>query len=99
MLKINKQLEGGKAYLGLEGELNTMTAKEFRNEVEGFISDVTDFTIDMKDLTYITSAGLRVLLWIERIMEDQGELRVLNVCEDVMDVFEVSGFTEVLNIE
>ncbi len=99
MLKINTQLEDGKAYVSLEGELNTVTAKDFRSEVEGFIDEVTDFTIDMKDLVYITSAGLRVLLYIEQTMEDQGELRVLNVCEDVMDVFEVSGFTEVLNIE
>ena len=99
MLKINTQLEDGKAYVSLEGELNTVTAKDFRSEVEGFIDEVTDFTIDMKDLVYITSAGLRVLLYIEQTMEEQGELRVLNVCEDVMDVFEVSGFTEVLNIE
>jgi len=99
MLKISKQLEDGKAYVSLEGELNTVTASDFRDEVQGFIDGVTDFTIDMKDLVYITSAGLRVLLWIVQTMEDQGELRVLNVCEDVMDVFEVSGFTEVLNLE
>ena len=72
---------------------------EFEKSLDGFLDDLTDLTIDMKKLDYITSAGLRVLLYIEQTMEDQGEMRVINVCEDVMDVFEVSGFSEVLNIQ
>lgn len=99
MLTINKHSENGIAFIGLEGELDTLTSKDLQDELEGFLDGVTDLTVDMEGLVYITSAGLRVLLAIEQTMEDQGEMRVLHVCEDVMDVFEVTGFTEVLNIE
>ena len=99
MLVIDKKSENGIAVLGLSGELDTQTAEDLREAVEGFLDDVTDLTIDMEGLTYITSAGLRVLLAMAQTMEDQGDMRTLHVCEDVMDVFEVTGFTEVLSIE
>lgn len=99
MLNITKHSENGKAVVAIEGEINTLSAKELEAELEGFLDGVVDLTIDMKGVPYITSAGLRILLATEETMEDQGEMRVINVCEDVMDVFEVSGFTMVLNIE
>lgn len=99
MLNIKKRSENGTAYISLEGELDTLSSKDFQEAIDGFLEGVTDLTIDIAKLDYITSAGLRVLLSIEQTMEEQGEMRVRNVCEDVMDVFEVSGFTEVLNIE
>lgn len=99
MLNITKHSENGKAVVAIEGEINTLSAKELESELEGFLDGVVDLTIDMKGVPYITSAGLRILLATEETMEDQGEMRVINVCEDVMDVFEVSGFTMVLNIE
>lgn len=99
MLHITKRSENGIALIALEGELDTLSSADFKSDIEGFLDDVTDLTIDMEKLDYITSAGLRVLLAIEQTMEEQGEMRVIHVCEDVMDVFEVSGFTEVLNIE
>ena len=99
MLTINKHSENGIAVLSLEGELDTLTSKDLANEIEGFLDGVTDLTVDLEGLVYITSAGLRVLLVIEQTMEEQGKMRVLHVCEDVMEVFEVTGFTEVLIIE
>lgn len=99
MLEINTHSENGKGTIELIGELDTTSSVEFEKSLDGFLDDLTDLTIDMKKLDYITSAGLRVLLYIEQTMEDQGEMRVINVCEDVMDVFEVSGFSEVLNIQ
>lgn len=99
MLEVNKHSENGKGTIELIGELDTTSSVEFEKSLDGFLDDLTDLTIDMKKLDYITSAGLRVLLYIEQTMEDQGEMRVINVCEDVMDVFEVSGFSEVLNIQ
>lgn len=99
MLEINTHSENGKGTIELIGELDTTSSVEFEKSLDGFLDDLTDLTIDMKKLEYITSAGLRVLLYIEQTMEDQGEMRVINVCEDVMDVFEVSGFSEVLNIQ
>jgi anti-sigma B factor antagonist len=99
MLEVNTNSENGKGTIELIGELDTTSSVEFEKSLDGFLDDLTDLTIDMKKLDYITSAGLRVLLYIEQTMEDQGEMRVINVCEDVMDVFEVSGFSEVLNIQ
>ncbi len=99
MLEVNTHSENGKGTIELIGELDTTSSVEFEKSLDGFLDDLTDLTIDMKKLDYITSAGLRVLLYIEQTMEDQGEMRVINVCEDVMDVFEVSGFSEVLNIQ
>ena len=99
MLEISTHSENGKGTIELIGELDTTSSVEFEKSLDGFLDDLTDLTIDMKKLEYITSAGLRVLLYIEQTMEDQGEMRVINVCEDVMDVFEVSGFSEVLNIQ
>lgn len=99
MLEVNTHSENGKGTIELIGELDTTSSVEFEKTLDGFLDDLTDLTIDMKKLDYITSAGLRILLYIEQTMEDQGEMRVINVCEDVMDVFEVSGFSEVLNIE
>ncbi len=99
MLEVNTHSENGKGTIELIGELDTTSSVEFEKSLDGFLDDLTDLTIDMKKLDYITSAGLRILLYIEQTMEDQGEMRVINVCEDVMDVFEVSGFSEVLNIQ
>lgn len=99
MLNISKRSENGIAYITLTGELDTLSSVDFQAEIEGFLDDVTDLTLDLENLVYITSAGLRVLLYIEQTMEEQGEMHVINVGEDVMYVFEVSGFTEVLNIE
>ena len=99
MLEVNTNSENGKGTIELIGELDTTSSVEFEKSLDGFLDDLTELTIDMKKLDYITSAGLRVLLYIEQTMEDQGEMRVINVCEDVMDVFEVSGFSEVLNIQ
>lgn len=99
MLNVTKHTENGVGVIELSGELDTTSSIDFQKEIEGFLDDLHDLTIDMKGLEYITSAGLRVLLYIDQTMEDQGSLKVINVSDDVMDVFEVSGFSEVLNIQ
>ena len=99
MLKIAKESENGNGLIELSGELDTSSAIEFSSAIEGFLDDLDTLTIDMKNLECITSAGLRILLNIEQTMEDKGGLKIINVNDDVMDVFEVSGFTEVLNIQ
>lgn len=99
MLDITKQSENGIALVGLKGELDTLTSDDLSKELEGFLDDVKDLTIDMEGLEYITSAGLRVLLATQKTMNTQGQMKVVHVCEDVMDVFEATGFTEVLTIE
>ena len=99
VLDITKRSENGIAFLGLQGELDTLSSADLSRELEGFLDGVTELVIDMAGLFYITSAGLRILLELEQTMEEQGSMRVLHVCENVMDVFELTGFTEVLNIE
>ncbi len=99
MLQIIKTKENGEGCIELKGELDTTSANDLEKEIDGFLDGLTKLTIDMKELEYITSAGLRQLLVMEQTMEDQGEMVVINVCDDVMDVFEVSGFSEVLNIQ
>ena len=98
MFEVKKSIDGENANLELIGELNTLTSKDFKAEVEGFIDNVKSVHIDMKDLTYITSAGLRVLLWMDESLEEEGAVTVTNVSENVMDVFELTGFDNVLNI-
>lgn len=99
MLRISKTSENNIGRIELDGELDTLSAVDFQKEIEGFMDDIDELTIDMDKLTYITSAGLRVLLIIAQTMDEKGGLKVINVCSDVMDVFEVTGFEEVLNIQ
>ena len=99
MLKITKRSENGVAYLHIEGELNTKSYLELKKETDGFIDGVTDLTVDLGGLIYISSAGLRMLLIFAKTMEKQGEMRILNVCDDVMEIFEMTGFSELMNIQ
>ena len=73
MLNITKHSENGKAVMTIEGEINTLSAKELEAALEGFLDGVVDMTIDMKGVPYITSAGLRILLEMEQTMEEQME--------------------------
>ena len=99
MFNITKNSENGKAYMHLIGELDTKTADDLRKESNGFLDNITDFTLDMEGLTYITSAGLRIILTMAKTMEVQGEMHVINVSKSVKDILDVTGFTEVLSIE
>ena len=99
MLTIDKTIENGKAVFALEGMLDTLTAPELETELRDSIGGVTELTWDFKKLEYISSAGLRVLLAAQKIMNRQGSMKVENVNETVMEVFEITGFSDVLTIE
>ncbi len=94
--KLNK--EGTKLTIEIAGRLDTLTAPEFEKEVEPALDGITDLTIDLKDLEYISSAGLRALLGLAQTMEDKGQMQVTNPNDAVMDVFSVTGFDDILNI-
>ena len=98
MLAINKTIENGNAVLALEGRLDTVTAPELENELKGSLDGVKELTLDLGKLDYISSAGLRVLLSTQKIMNRQGEMKVANVNEIVREIFEVTGFTDILTI-
>lgn len=96
-IKMNK--EETKLTVEIVGRLDTLTSPDLEKELEPALEGVTELVMDLKDLDYISSAGLRVLLGAAQIMEDQGEMKVINPNEAVMDVFSVTGFDDILNIE
>lgn len=98
-MKINKKQEGSKLVIALEGRLDTTTAPELEKELKTCLDGVTDLTLDMANLDYISSAGLRVLLSAHKTMMKQGQMKVTNASEIVKEVFEVTGFCDILTIE
>lgn len=85
--------------LALEGRLDTTTAPELEAELKQSLNGVTALVLDMKELAYLSSAGLRVILAAQKQMNKQGSMVVRNVNETIMEVFEVTGFTDILTIE
>ncbi|MBR4874072.1 MAG: STAS domain-containing protein [Clostridia bacterium] len=83
----------------LVGRLDTTTAPAFDKTINEDISDTKHLVLDLKGLEYISSAGLRVLLCAQQKMQKLGSMKVTNVCEAVMEVFEMTGFADILVIE
>ena len=81
------------------GRLDTITAPALDKAINEDIGDTRNLILDMKSLEYISSAGLRVLLGAQKKMQKIGSMKVTNVCEEVMDVFEMTGFADILVIE
>ena len=98
-MTITKQAEGKKLTLALEGRLDTTTAPELEAELNASLDGITDLVLDMKDLVYLSSAGLRVVLAAQKRMNKQGHMTVKNVCADIMEVFEITGFAHILDIQ
>lgn len=98
-MTINKTLDGTKLTVALEGRLDTMTAPELDKEFHESLDGVTALVVDLTNLEYVSSAGLRVLLSAQKTMNKQGSMTVKNVNEQIMEVFEVTGFTDILTIE
>lgn len=96
---INKEAKGSELTIALEGRLDTTTAPQLEAELSNSLNEVKALTIDMKKLVYISSAGLRVLLKTQKIMNKQGTMVVKNISQEIQDIFEVTGFDEILNIE
>lgn len=99
MLDIKKTIEGEKVLLELSGRIDSNTSVELDRQIKESIGGAAEFTMDMKEIEYISSAGLRVLLAAQKQMNKQGKMKVLNVNETVMEVFEITGFADILTIE
>ena len=99
MLNISNTKNGNDLTFTLVGRLDTITAPAFEKEIRQNLKGIENLVIDLKDLEYISSAGLRVLLSAQKVMNRQGDMVVRNVNDVVMDVFEVTGFIDILNIE
>ena len=98
-MTINKTQEGTKLDIALEGRLDTMTAPSLEEEIKNSIEGITELVFDLKDLAYVSSAGLRVLLSAQKTMNKQGSMTIRNANEEVLEIFEVTGFIDILNIE
>ncbi|MBR2716450.1 MAG: STAS domain-containing protein [Oscillospiraceae bacterium] len=99
MLNITKQIENGKAAIGLSGRLDTVTSPELEAELKAALEGVSELTLDFEGLEYVSSAGLRVLLGAQKTMNKQGEMKLTHVNETVMEIFEITGFSSILSIE
>ncbi|HAK58389.1 MAG TPA: anti-sigma factor antagonist [Lachnospiraceae bacterium] len=97
-MTITKTGEGNDLTIALEGRLDTTTAPDLEKEVQSSLDGVSDLTFDLSALEYISSAGLRVLLSAQKIMNKQGDMKIVGANEAIMEVFEVTGFVDILNI-
>ena len=98
-MNIQKALSGAALTVALEGRLDTTPAPQLEEELRGSVDGVSRLVFDLAKLEYISSAGLRVLLAMQKLMNQQGEMMLQNVNEAVMEVFEVTGFSDILRIE
>lgn len=98
-MTITKAVDGSTLLLALEGRLDTTTAPGLEAELGGSLSNIDELIFDFAKLDYVSSAGLRVLLSTQKKMNKQGKMTIKNVCADIMDVFEITGFTDILTIE
>jgi len=97
-MNINKTQEGTSVTLGIEGRLDTITAPELEKEIQA-VADATALVIDCAKMEYISSAGLRVLLSAHKAFAKKDGMTVKNVSDTVLDIFDVTGFRDILNIQ
>ena len=98
-MTIEKIAESNKLTITLTGRLDTTTAPPLETELKQNISGVNELVLDLAALEYLSSAGLRVLLSAQKVMNRQGSMVVKHVNETIMEIFEVTGFVDVLTIE
>ena len=98
-MEINKVTNGSTLNLEISGRVDTSTAPHLETEVKESIDGITKLVFDFAGVEYISSAGLRVLLSAQKTMNKQGEMIVKNCSEDILEIFEVTGFTDILTIK
>ena len=100
MLNIKKESTGaGELIVSLEGRLDTVTAPQLESELKESLEGVSELVIDAEKMEYISSAGLRVILGAQKIMNRQGKMVVRNLSEEVKEIFEITGFYDILTVE
>lgn len=98
-MKLSKNLKNTTLTVNVEGRLDTSTSPELQEFIDNSIEGVTELILDFSGLEYISSAGLRVLLSTEKTMKTKGKMIVKNLSEEVAEVFEITGFSDILTIE
>lgn len=98
-MEIIKEAKDSDLKICLKGRLDTSTAPQLEEAIKNSITGVKSLTLDLKDLEYMSSAGLRIILSAQKIMNRQGNLTIRNVNDTIMEVFEMTGFADILTIE
>ena len=98
-MTITKKQNESSLEIALEGRLDTVTAPELEKTLKESLDGVTELTLDFEKLDYISSAGLRVLLSAQKQMNRQGSMKIVHVGEIILEIFEVTGFSDILTIE
>ena len=98
-MMIEKMITGTDAVLKIVGRLDTTTAPELEATIDGCVAGIKELVLDCSELEYVSSAGLRVILKAQKLMNAQGEMKLTNVNETIMEVFDITGFADILTIE
>ena len=98
-MTIEKKINSEAVTLIVSGRLDTQTAPELENELDAVLSGLKDLTFDMTGLEYVSSAGLRVILKAQKAMKAQGAMKLTGVNDSIMEVFDITGFLDILTIE
>ena len=98
-MTIEKKINGEAVTLIVSGRLDTQTAPELEKELDASFAGLKDLTFDMTNLEYISSAGLRVILKAQKVMNAQGSMKLTGVNDSIMEVFDITGFLDILTIE
>ena len=98
-MTIEKKINNDTATLIVSGRLDTQTAPELENELDAVLSGLKELTFDMTNLEYVSSAGLRVILKAQKAMNAQGSMKLTGVNDSIMEVFDITGFLDILTIE
>ena len=98
-MTIEKKINQEAVTLIVSGRLDTQTAPELESELDSFLSEIKELTFDMTNLEYVSSAGLRVILKAQKAMNMQGSMKLTGVNDSIMEVFDITGFLDILTIE
>ena len=98
-MTIEKKINGEALTLIVSGRLDTQTAPELENELDSVLSGLKELTFDFTNLEYVSSAGLRVILKAQKAMNMQGSMKLTGVNDSIMEVFDITGFLDILTIE
>ena len=98
-MNIEKKINNDAVTLVVSGRLDTQTAPELENELDSILSGLKELTFDMTNLEYVSSAGLRVILKAQKAMNAQGSMKLTGVNDSIMEVFDITGFLDILTIE
>lgn len=98
-MTITKTIDGTKMYAAIEGRLDTVTTSQAEQELRDGLDAVTELTLDFKQLNYISSAGLRLLLILQKSLNGRGSMKIINANDVVREIFDVTGFSNILVLE